>query len=136
MADPVSHQTILRFWTPLALTWAIMGIEAPIVSRAAAQLPEAAPNLAALGAAIAMAWLSETLVANLAACSLRLAQDGRSYRQMRRYAYVLAAISLIANCLLIATPALFDILRGPIDMSEDLARQSNSRAKLLPVLWL
>lgn len=121
MAEPISQGGILKFWTPLAMTWAIMGVEIPIVALVVARMPDATANLAALGAAVSVAWLSETFVVNMAACSLRLAQDRASYRQIRLYAFVLAAASLAINVALVATPALTLILAGPIGMTDDLA---------------
>lgn len=124
MAEPITRGGILRFWSPLALTWAIMGVEMPIVAFAIAHLPDATVNLAAFGAAVAIAWLSETLVVNLTASSLRLGQDSTSYIKMRLYAFVLCAIALATNILLVTTPLLEMLLTGPVGMTADLAART------------
>lgn len=121
MAEAMTPRRIFAFWSPLAMTWAIMGVEIPIVSFAVAQMPDVAANLAALGAAIAVAWLSEAVIVNLTAASIRLAQDRASYRRIRAYAFGLLAFSAIVNLLLITTPALEAMLAGPIGMTPELA---------------
>ena len=89
MAEALTRRQILRFWAPLAGTWAIMGAEVPIAAMAIGRLPDAATQLAALGAAMSIAWLSESLIVNLTTTSLRLGQDAESYRRTRRFAFTL-----------------------------------------------
>lgn len=123
-ASTLSKRAIFGFWSPLALTWAIMGVEVPVVSLAVARMPEATANLAALGAAFAIAWCSETPIVNLTAASLRLAQDRESYRRMRLYAFVLCAIGMAGNVLLTLSPALEFLLAEIIAMPADLAART------------
>lgn len=134
MAEPLSQARLLQFWTPLALTWAIMGVEIPVISLAVARLPEATANLAALGAAIAIAWFSETLITNLTAISLRLARDRASYAVVRRYAVVLICIASGANCLLILSPAFGWMLEHGLGLEPDLARRTTAAYEWL-LVW-
>ena len=121
MAEALTQRGILAFWSPLALTWAIMGVEIPVVSIAVAALPDTTANLAALGAAIALAWFSETPTVNLTPATLRLASDDASYLTMRRYAIALCLLALGLNTLLAATPLMQTILQNVIGVPEDLS---------------
>ena len=121
MAKPLTQRAILAFWLPLALTWAIMGVEIPVVSVAVTALPDATANLAALGAAIAFAWFSETPTVNLTPATLRLASDNVSYMTMRRYAVALCLLALGLNTVLAATPLMQSILQDIVGVPEDLS---------------
>lgn len=118
---PLTNRRIFAFWSPLAATWAIMGVEVPIVSFTVANLADATANLAALGAAVAIAWLSETAIVNLTATSLRLARDRESYLRIRRYGFLLCVLAGVMNVILVATPALEALLAGPVGMTPELA---------------
>ncbi|MHB8766672.1 MAG: hypothetical protein ACYDA8_20370, partial [Deferrisomatales bacterium] len=54
--------TIFRFWLPLAATWLMMALEGPYLAAVIARLPEAEPNLAAFGVALAFALILEAPV--------------------------------------------------------------------------
>lgn len=133
-APILSKLGVLAFWSPLALTWAIMGVEVPVVSLAVARMPEATANLAALGAAFALAWCSETPIVNLTAASLRLGQDRESFRRMRIYAIALCLIGTAANAALTLTPALKFLLAEIIAMPPDLAART-ANAYLWFLVW-
>ena len=121
MAETLTQRNILAFWSPLALTWAIMGVEIPVVSVAVAALPDPTANLAALGAAIALAWFSETPTVNLTPTTLRLAGDDASYLTMRRYAVALCLLALGLNTVLAATPLMQVIMQTVVGVPEGLS---------------
>lgn len=121
MGNRLTQRTILAFWSPLALTWAIMGVEIPVVSIAVATLPNPTAHLAALGAAIALAWFSETPTVNLTPTALRLAADDASYLSMRRYAYGLCALALVLNAILALTPLMEGLLSEVLGVPDDIS---------------
>ena len=121
MAKTLTQRGILAFWSPLALTWAVMGVEIPVVSVAVTALPEAMANLAALGAAVALAWFSETPTVNLTPATLRLTCNDSSYLTMRRYAVALCALALSLNTILAMTPLMQVILQNVVGVPEDLS---------------
>lgn len=121
MAEVLTQRTILAFWSPLALTWAIMGVEIPVVSIAVAALPHATAHLAALGAAIALAWFSETPTVNLTPTALRLTADDASYITMRRYAYSLCVLALVLNAILALTPLMELLLSEALGVPDDIS---------------
>jgi len=68
---PLTQKKILAFWSPLALTWLMIGVEAPFLAAIIARMANPEPNLAAHGVAFAIAILVEAPVIMIMSASLR-----------------------------------------------------------------
>ncbi|MFM7774323.1 MAG: hypothetical protein ACKO9V_05685 [Candidatus Kapaibacterium sp.] len=81
--EPRRH--ILAIWLPLALTWAMMAIEGPVLNSIVSRLPEQAVNLAAFGLSVSIAIVIESPVIMLLSTSIALVRDHASWLAVRRY---------------------------------------------------
>lgn len=85
-----SRARILALWFPLALTWAMMAAEGLIIESVISRLSNAAPNLAALGVAISIAFIVESPVIMLLSASTAYIKGAGSYRALRRFSLLLS----------------------------------------------
>jgi hypothetical protein len=96
---------VATLWWPLALSWAMMGLEQPLVSAAVARLPDPAVQLAAWGSfAFAVALVVEAPVIMLLAASTALSRDEAAYRALARVAHGLGLGLTLLHLLIVATP--------------------------------
>lgn len=101
-------------WLPLAASWAVMGMELPLVSAVMARLDDPAIHLAAYGGVVfPVALVVEAPVIMLLAASVALARDSASYRLIYRFMMVLGASLTLLHALLAFTP-LFDLVLVPL----------------------
>lgn len=92
-------------WWPLALSWAMMGIEQPLVGAAVARLPDAEAQLAAWGSfAFPVALVVEAPVIMLLAASTALSRDRVAYRALARVAHGMGLALTLLHLLVVATP--------------------------------
>jgi progressive ankylosis protein len=125
--DPLTGKTVLRFWSPLALTWLMMAFEGPYLSGVIARLAEPKVNLAAFGVALAFAMLIESPIIMMLSASTALIRDSESYRKLRNF---MLAFNLSISLILVITviPPVFrwitiDLMGLPEEVS-NLARQA------------
>jgi hypothetical protein len=96
---------VATLWWPLALSWAMMGVEQPIVSAAVARLPDPAIQLAAWGSfAFPVALVVEAPVIMLLAASTELSRDQAAYRALSRVAHGMGLVLTLLHLLVVATP--------------------------------
>lgn len=96
--------TVLRLWVPLALTWAMMSLEGPILQSVVSRLPDAATNLAAFGVAIGIAFVVESPIIMLLSASTAYVKGAESYRVVHRVSLGLSLAVTIAMLLLVFPP--------------------------------
>lgn len=123
---------VFRFWLPLAATWLMMAAEGPFVAALVARLPEPTYNLAAFGVALALAFVAESPIIMLLAATTALARDRESYRQLRRFSFLMNG-GVTAAMALIAFPPAFDLLASRVLA---LPPEVASRAWLAVVVFL
>lgn len=102
----LTQKTILAFWIPLAATWLMMSIEGPYLSALIARLAEPKFNLAAYGIAFSLALIIEAPVIMMMSASTALVKDYHSFRQLRKFNYILS-LSLTAGMIVLSLPAIF-----------------------------
>jgi Na+-driven multidrug efflux pump len=102
----LSQKSILAFWIPLAATWLMMSVEGPYLSALIARLAEPKFNLAAYGIAFSLALIIEAPVIMMMSASTALVKDYHSFRQLRKFNYILS-VSLTAAMILLSLPQIF-----------------------------
>ncbi len=102
----LTQKSILAFWIPLAATWLMMFIEGPYLSALIARLAEPKFNLAAYGIAFSLALIIEAPVIMMMSASTALVKDYHSFRQLRKFNYILS-LSLTAGMILLSLPQIF-----------------------------
>ncbi len=110
----VTLREVFRLWLPLAASWAVMGMELPLVSAIMARQADPAVHLAAYGGVVfPVALIVEAPVIMLLAASVALARDTASYRLIFRFMMVLGASLTVLHALIAFTP-LFDLVIVPL----------------------
>src|SRR5690606_29339146 len=119
---------VWRAWAPLAASWAVMGLEMPVVSAVIARLADPELHLAAYGGVVfpvahhlaayggvvfPVALIVEAPVIMLLAASVALARDVASYRLIYRFMMWIGAGLTLLHALLAFTP-LFDLVLVPL----------------------
>ncbi len=79
------YRTIFHFWYPLALTWAMMAVEGPVLNSIVSRLPDQRDNLAAFGIAGGIAMIIESPVIMLLSATVALAKGRDSFHALKRY---------------------------------------------------
>ncbi len=135
--EPVSLRLVLTRWWPLAASWALMGIELPLVGAVVARLANPDVSLAAYGGFVfPIALIIEAPIIMLLAASTALGRDMQAYRLMHRFMTVTSLGLTILHAILAFTPA-FDLvlvtLLGPPDEVIEPARLG--LAIMLPWTW-
>lgn len=101
-------------WLPLAASWAVMGMEMPLVSAVMARLADAELHLAAYGGVVfPVALVIEAPVIMLLAASVALAKDTASYTLIYRFMMITSASLTLLHAALAFTP-LFDLVIVPL----------------------
>lgn len=107
------NQHIIGTWLPLALTWAMMASEGPVLNAIVSRLPDQAANLASFGLAVSIAIVIESPVIMLLSTSIALVRDTSTWLAVRRYGLRLCVIT---TCVMIfaVIPAVHSVLSNDI----------------------
>jgi hypothetical protein len=112
---PLSFGRIARTWWPLAASWALMGLEGPMVAAVLARLADPKINLAAYGGIVfPLALVIEAPIIMLLAASTALSRDWQSYVLLRRFTHGLSAVLTLLHLLIVATPLYYVVVEGLI----------------------
>ena len=119
----VSLSAILEIWWPLAGSWALMGLELPVVSAVMARLADPEIHLAAYGGIVfPISLLIEAPVIMLLAASTALSKNWSAYRFLRRFMLQLAGSLTLLHILVAFTPlydvVVVDVMRVPGEIVE------------------
>jgi len=101
---PLGVGRILRFWAPLASTWALMAVEGIFLAAVLARLDAPRENLAAHGVAFALAILVEAPVIMLMSASTALVKDAAGYLALGTFARRLNLGITVVMVLLVLPP--------------------------------
>ena len=111
---PPTIGEVFRTWLPLAASWAVMGMELPLVSAIMARQADPALHLAAYGGVVVPgALIVEAPVIMLLAASVAMARDPASYRLIYRFMMIISAALTVLHALIAFTP-LFDLVLVPL----------------------
>lgn len=133
-ANNLSQTKILKFWLPLAATWLMMSFEGPYLSALIARLAEPKFNLAAYGIAFSLALIFEAPVIMMMSASTSLVKDYQSFRQLRKFNYIL--ISFLTGLIVLFTLPLifFFVTEKLIGLPDNVARLTHI-AVLILIPW-
>ena len=132
---PARDRTVLRFWTPLAVSWVLMMVTGPLINAVVARMPEAKEQLAALGIASSVVTVVQSPIIALLTASVTLARDPASLRKLTRFAMALLAAVTLAMLAVGVTPLYDVVIRGWIgapDVIADEARPALLAMTLFP----
>ena len=99
-AKEISRQEVIRLWWPLAFTWIVMGVEAPLLTSLIARLPDATVNLAAYGISISLLLFCEAPILIIVSVAIALVQDRDSMRKFWNFCVVQTLASALVMFLL------------------------------------
>ena len=122
ITENLTYRRILLFWSPLALTWLMMGLEQPILIAFIARLDEAKFNLAAFGIAGSFAMIIESPIIMLMSASTTLVRGRYSYRKLKRFTDLLCAGITVAQLIILIPPVFNFIVIRLMEVPDDVAR--------------
>jgi len=132
--EGLTGRQVVRFWSPLALTWLMMAFEGPYLSAIIARLAEPKVNLAAFGVALAFAMLIESPIIMMLSASTALIRDSESYRKLRHFLLALnLGISLVL--LVMVIPPVFRWITIDLMSLPEGVSQLSHRALVLFLPW-
>lgn len=132
--EPLRSLSIILFWVPLAATWLMMAAEGPYIAGIVARMPEAAPNLAAYGVAVSLAWLIESPIMMLLSAATALVRDRASYLALRRFATMLNVIVTLGMVVLAIPPVFRFVGETLIHLPPEIAHLAHA-ATLILIPW-
>jgi hypothetical protein len=117
----LTQRSIFVFWSPLALTWLMIGVEAPFLAAIVARLPNPRPNLAAWGIAVAIAILVEAPVIMIMSASTAMATDRVAFVRLRAFTYILCAAITFIMLAALLSPAMDLLVRRAMTVPDRVA---------------
>ena len=134
---PPTVMEVFRTWLPLAASWAVMGMELPLVSAIMARQLDPELHLAAYGGVVfPVALIVEAPVIMLLAASVALARDQASYRLIYRFMMVVSAGMTALHALLAFTPLCALVLVPLFDPPAGVIEPARLGLKImLPRTW-
>ncbi|MES2766964.1 MAG: hypothetical protein V4642_13905, partial [Bacteroidota bacterium] len=118
----LSFKKIFAFWAPLSATWLMMALEGPFLGAVIAHLADPKFNLAAYGAATAIAMIIESPILMILSAAITMVENKYTFLKMRNFTYALNAI-ITAMMLIVLIPPVFDALAfGLMDLPAEIGR--------------
>ncbi len=116
-ASSLSHRQIFQAWWPLAISWALMAVELPVLSAVIARLADPEVHLAALGGVVLpVALVVESPIIMLLVASTALSKDWDSYLRLRRFMMWAGAALTGVHMLVVFTPLYFVLVETLIQV--------------------
>jgi progressive ankylosis protein len=134
--DPplLTNRHILRFYSPLAISWIFMAIEAPISISVISRLPDAKVNTAAFLILMSLAIWIESPVIDLLSTSTTLAKSRRSYTVLSRFVWWLIAWVTLVHGLIAFTPLYGVVTEGILGVPPEVSQAARPGMMIL-LLW-
>ncbi|MBL7998933.1 MAG: hypothetical protein JNL32_09890 [Candidatus Kapabacteria bacterium] len=107
--EPLSTKRIFSFWYPLALTWAMMALEGPVLNAVVSRMAEQKANLAAYSTAVSLAMIIESPIIMILSATVALVKGRASYYALRRYMIMLMVLVTVIM-LIVLIPPVFDVI--------------------------
>lgn len=129
--------SVAAAWLPLALSWAMMGIEQPAIAAVIARLPHPELSLAAYGGVVyPLALVIEAPIIMLLSASTELSRDRASYRALQAFTHRAGALLTLLHLLLAATPLYELLVASLFAVPEAVAREARlGLLMMLPWSW-
>ncbi len=129
----LTQKKIFVFWSPLALTWLMIGVEAPFLAAIVARLANPESNLAAFGIAVSIAILVEAPIIMIMSASTALARDQVALTRLRSFTYFLCAAITFLLLVSLISPAMDLLVRRAMMLPDQVASLTvNALFILLP----
>jgi len=109
----LTQREVFRFWAPLAAQWLMMSVEGPFVAALIARLVDPTVNLAAYGVTFAFALIFESPIMMVLSAATALVRDRQSFFALRRFVFVLNAMTTTAMVVLLLPPV-FHFVAGTL----------------------
>jgi len=135
--EPLTFGRIARTWWPLAASWALMGLEGPMIAAVLARLADPKINLAAFGGIVfPLALVIEAPVIMLLAASTALSRDRQSYVMLRRFTHGLSGSLTLLHLLIVVTPLYYVVVEGLIGAPAVIVEPARvGLAIMIPWTW-
>jgi progressive ankylosis protein len=133
-SNALSQLKIFKFWIPLAATWLMMSFEGPYLAALIARLSEPEYNLAAFGIAYSLALIIEAPVIMMMSAATALVKDYSSFRQLRKFNYILSSILTVAMLLLIIPQFFYFIAEELIGLPPNVSQLTHF-ALIILIPW-
>lgn len=133
----VTLRRVVRLWLPLAASWAMMGVELPLLTAVVARMDDPRVHLAAYGSVVfPISLVIEGPIIMLLAASTALCSDARRFRQVRRF-MMAAGAALTALHVAIAFTPLFDLVAvGLLDAPDAIVEPARIGLRIMtPWTW-
>jgi hypothetical protein len=130
-AERTTTPALIAFWLPLALSWTIMIVAAPITSIAISRLPDPEVHLAAYGVTFDIAFLLESPIIMLLSASVALTRDQASYRLLRAVTLWVGGAMTALYTIVVFTPAYDYLVRGLMGVPAAVAAQAQPASQFL-----
>lgn len=101
---PLSHATIFKFFSPLAISWIFMSVEAPVSVALISRLPNAEVGTAAFQIMMGLALWIESPIIDLLSTSTTLAKTRQNYAEISRFVWWLIGWVSVVHALIVFTP--------------------------------
>jgi hypothetical protein len=134
--DPpvLTHRQILRFYSPLAISWIFMAIEAPISISVISRLSNAEVNTAAFLIMMSLAIWIESPVIDLLSTSTTLAKSRHSYTVLSRFVWWLIAAVTLVHGAIAFTPLYVLVTETTLGVPHEVAEAARPGMMVL-LLW-
>ncbi|MFI5387477.1 MAG: hypothetical protein ACHQ50_15320 [Fimbriimonadales bacterium] len=121
--EGLSQRTILRFFSPLALSWIFMSVEGPLSVALISRLPNAEISTAAFQIMMGLALWIESPIIDLLSTSTTLAKTRQNYVQLSRFTWWLIATVTLVHAIIAFTPAYWFVTRNLMGVPGAVAEQ-------------
>ncbi|MCC6955951.1 MAG: hypothetical protein IT316_04100 [Anaerolineales bacterium] len=128
---------VFKAWWPLAASWMLMGMEAPLMSAVIARLADPEINMAAYsGVVFPLALIIESPIIMLLAASTALSKDWPSYLLLRKYMTRAGALLTSLHILIAFTPLYYLVVRDIIGAKPEIIEPARSGLIIMiPWAW-
>ncbi|HET8985819.1 MAG TPA: hypothetical protein VFN03_08680 [Trueperaceae bacterium] len=133
-AVPLTLNSTLRQWWPLAAGWLLMTAELTVFTALVARMPAPEVQLAAWGIIFALSTLVQSPSTALLPTSTAMARDRVTFRTLTRYAWVVIGVLTAVHALIALTPLYGVIVTGVMGVPAEAAAQARP-ALLMMLPW-
>jgi hypothetical protein len=124
-----SYLSLLLFYLPLGFSGLMMLLDLPIVNAVLTRLPDPDTSLAAMRVAFSLALVYESSHISMIDLSTALSTDLRTFRMLRRFYVIVAAVLLVVASVIAFSPLYDLIVRGAMNIPPNVAEAAR------PAVW-
>ncbi len=125
----VTYLSLLIFYLPLGFSGLMMTLDLPVVVGVLNRFPNANTSVAALSVAFSLALVYEASHISMIDLSTALSSDLRTFRMLKRFYVVMAAVLFVIASLIALSPLYDLIVRGVMSIPSDVAEAAR------PAVW-